>query len=52
MPSWNITTNTLIGTGSYDVTYSCGSQKLYVMVPNSESVEDAKQKINTVMGED
>ena len=51
MPSWNISTNTLIGTGSYNVTYSCGNQKLYVMLPNSQSVEDAKEKINEVMNE-
>lgn len=52
MPSWNIISNTLTGTGSYNVTYSCGSQKLYVMIPNNENVEDAKQKIKLIMGEE
>ena len=46
-----ITTNALTGTGANSPTYSMGSQLLYVMVPNSTSVTEAKQKIEAVMGE-
>ncbi len=51
MKSWNITTNSLTGTGASKSTYSAGSQLLYVMIPNESSVEAAKTKINTVLGE-
>ena len=51
MSSWKITNNALTGTGANSSTYSMGSQLLYVMVPNSTSVTEAKQKIEAVMGE-
>lgn len=51
MPSWKIKTNSLTGTGASNTTYSAGSQKLYVMIPNSESVQNAKKQIKSVMGE-
>lgn len=49
MPSWTIKNNALVGTGSYSSTYSMGSQELYVMIPNSDSVKDATDKINAVL---
>ena len=43
--------NSLTGTGASSSTYSMGSTKLYVMVPSSTSVNDAKDKIDKVLGE-
>lgn len=50
MSSWTIKSNSLKGTGSNSSTYSMGSQLLYVMVPDSTSVTNAKQEIEEVMG--
>lgn len=46
---WNITSISLDGSGSSEYTYSAGNQKLYVMIPNQNSVNDAKNKIKEVM---
>ena len=46
MPSWTIKQYSLDGTGSSQVTYSMGSQLLYVMVPNTETVETGSKYIN------
>lgn len=51
MSSWTIKTNALTGTGSYGPTYSMGSTRLYIMLPNESSVAEAKQEINDVLGE-
>ena len=51
MSSWTIKNNSLTGTGSYGPTYSMGSTKLYVMLPDDSSVADAKVQIYDVMGE-
>lgn len=51
MSSWTIKSNSLTGTGASSSTYSMGSTKLYVMVPSSTSVNDAKDKIDKVLGE-
>ena len=51
MSSWTIKSNSLTGTGASSSTYSMGSTKLYVMVPNSTSVNSAKEKIDEVLGE-
>ena len=51
MSSWNISTNALVGTGSYGPTYSIGSAESYIMLPNDSSVAEAKQEINDVLGE-
>ncbi len=51
MSSWTIKSNSLKGTGASSSTYSMGSTKLYVMVPNSTSVTSAKEKIDEVLGE-
>lgn len=50
MSSWTIKTNSLTGTGANNPTYSMGSQKLYTMIPDATSVEEAKEEINTTMG--
>ena len=49
MSSWTVKSNALTGTGSYGSTYSMGSQKLYIMIPNSTSIQNAKQQIKSVM---
>ena len=49
MSSWKILNNSLTGTGSYEPTYSMGSQELYIMLPDSTSVQNAKQQIKSVM---
>lgn len=49
MSSWTIKTNSLVGTGANNPTYSMGSQLLYTMVPNATSVAEAKQKIKDIM---
>lgn len=51
MSSWTIKSNSLTGTGASSSTYSMGSTKLYVMVPNLTSVTSAKEKIDEVLGE-
>lgn len=51
MSSWSIKTNSLTGTGASKTTYSLGSSYAYVMIPDSDSVENAKQEIENVMGE-
>lgn len=51
MSSWTIKSNSLTGTGASSSTYSMGSTKLYVMVPNAKSVTSAKEKIDEVLGE-
>lgn len=51
MSSWTIKSNSLTGTGASSSTYSMGSTQLYVMVPNSTSVTEAKEKIDSVLGE-
>ena len=44
--SWNIETINLDGSNGYEYTYSYQSQKLYVMIPNEETVINAQEKIN------
>ena len=43
---WNITTQNLDGTNGYDYTYSYQHQKLYVMIPDENSLYTAREKIN------
>ena len=50
MSSWTVKSNALTGTGSYGPTYSMGSTKLYIMLPNDSSVTEAKEKINDLLG--
>lgn len=46
MPSWTIKKYSLNGSDAYDYTYSFGSQELYVMVPDEETVSKAKKYID------
>ena len=47
--NWQIESYTLDGKGAYDYTYSYRKNKLYVMIPDKEMVETAKEKINSVL---
>ena len=49
MYKWNIETISLDGSNAFDYTYSYKNQKLYVMMPYPESVNSAKEKINSVL---
>lgn len=51
MPSWEIEKYTLVGSDAHDYTYSYKSTKSYVMVPDTESVNTAKEKIKKVLEE-
>ena len=44
-----INSTSLTGTGANNTTYSMGNQKLYVMIPNTTSVQEAKSKIESIM---
>lgn len=46
---WQIDTYAVTGTGASKKTYSTGNYNVYVMIPNEESVNEAKQKIKEVM---
>ena len=45
---WTITSQSVKGTGSYEYTYTYPYQELYVMVPDEESVTEAKKQIDKV----
>ena len=47
--SWNIESFSLNGFDGSDFTYSYGREKLYVMIPNINTVNEAKIKISEVM---
>lgn len=47
--SWNIDNVSLNGTDDYQYTYSYQKQLLYVMMPDKESVNNVKEKINSIM---
>ncbi len=49
MPNWTITSNVLTGYGSSEFTYTYPGQRLYVMIQNEESVNNAKDLINKVL---
>lgn len=49
MPSWNITTTNLDGTGDMQPTYSYGKQELWVMQPDEKTVDNAKEMIQKVV---
>lgn len=49
MPSWTIEKNTLSGEGELNYTYSYKKAKSYVMIPDEESLNDAKAKINNLL---
>ncbi len=46
-PDWKVTSIAIDGTGTYQPTYSMGSNlPLYVMIPSTETINNAKTKIN------
>lgn len=47
--SWSFSTINLEGKDGYEYTYSYYANKLYVMIPDENSVEEAKEKIKTVL---
>lgn len=47
-PTWNVTAITLNGIGSSEYTYSCGSQKLSVLIPDESTISNAKALIKDV----
>ena len=49
MPNWEIDNYSLNGRDAYGTTYTYGSQQLYVMIPNEETVINAKNNINNLM---
>ncbi len=49
MPSWNVQKYSLTGSDSKAVTYTYGSQMLYVMKQDDESVKEAINKINLIL---
>lgn len=51
MSEWNVLNISLDGSDAMDYTYSYGSQKLYVMKPNEETINNAKEKINEIVNE-
>lgn len=49
MPSWSVENRALDGSDSYQYTYSFKGAKLYVMMPNMDSVINAQSKIKEVL---
>ena len=49
MPKWNIKSISLNGSDSSDYTYTYSSGKLYVMIPNGDSIKEAKENIQKVL---
>lgn len=45
MPSWEVDKISLNGSDSYEYTYSAQNQELYVMIPNEETVNSAKDAL-------
>ena len=51
MKPWTITMIHLDGISSYQNTYTYGSQKLYVMLPDINSIKEAQNQIKQIVGE-
>ncbi len=49
MPSWDIQTISVDGTGATKPTYVTGGLKAYVMMPNEESVQEAKLQLRACL---
>ena len=47
--NWQFESNTLVGTDSYEYTYSYKKTPLYVMLPKENSVNEASEKIKLIM---
>lgn len=52
MPKWTIENISLNGKDAFDYTYSYGGTKLYVMVPDNETVINATTKIYEILKEE
>lgn len=50
MSPWNIESNSVTGKGAMKTTYTYRTRPLYVAIPDESSVEEAKGKIQRVMG--
>ncbi|MFV0485217.1 MAG: LCP family protein [Candidatus Saccharimonadales bacterium] len=50
-PNWSVNTYAVDGTGAMMNTYSYPNQKLYVMLPNQATMNEAKQKISELLEE-
>ena len=48
MSSWKIEKQTLTGYDGFNKTYSWPNQDLYVMIPDTNSVNDAVEKIDEI----
>jgi len=46
---WEIETYSVTGKSSYEVTYSLGKAKAYVLIPDEESINEAKNRIHEIM---
>ena len=50
---WQFESISVDGTGAYRLTYSYSAKELYVMIPDMDTVETAKEAIKAVLnGED
>lgn len=49
MPSWTVNSISLDGKGSMNYTYSYSKQKLYVMVPNEQTITNARLVIDGIV---
>ena len=49
--NWRVESISLDGTGTLAETYSMGSRKLYVMIPDESTIATAKEKLNSYLGE-
>ena len=52
MLAWDIENISLNGTDGFDYTYSYGGTRLYVMIPDNETVINATNKINEILKEE
>ena len=51
MAEWDIRSYSVTGKGDYDITYTISDREVYVMVPDMNTVNEAKQLIeNTLAG--
>lgn len=48
MPSWTVTSISLDGSDGSEYTYSFSGQKLYVMIPDEDSIAAAKEKLSAI----
>ena len=51
MRGWSFETSNLTGSGSMQPTYSYPNESLYVMYPDENSINTAKEKIQEVLNE-